>query len=189
MPGSVTGLLPASLFSLILLVILLLAHEAYRMLRFHSLMRSLANDLHLHYSQPIFFRPPSVNGFYRGRDVAFDVVGGDVRARVFHVNESNEEFTVGTIEYFKTRGPSGAIKLDIGNSELEAGYLFRGTRMDVLRKFLDDGLQRRLSDSGISFCVGQRDVSSRNAVSSANKATLRRTIDFLVEAAARADRI
>jgi hypothetical protein len=189
MVGSLGGVFPVFLLSLMLFVVLVVAQEVYRVLRLHSLMNTLAYELHLQHNHPIIFRPPVVNGFYQGRDVAFDVVGDDIRVRVFHINESNEEFTVGTLDYFRRRGPSGAIRLDIGNDSLERAYLFRGTRMSVLKKFMDERLQRRLDDSGISFTVGRRDVSSSLKTRTADKAHLKLALDFLVEAAAKADRL
>jgi hypothetical protein len=103
----VVGLLSAIFF-----IPLLCLYYALRSLRYSRLMHSLADEHSLHYTRPNVFRPPTVNGFYKGRSVVVDYVNGCMKIRSFHSGEVADEFTVGTEDDIRMMGVLGAMKLD-----------------------------------------------------------------------------
>jgi hypothetical protein len=187
---------PTILLSIIVFVCLTVVYSFLRSRRFDLMMKSLASDFAFNYTQPILFRPPAVNGFYRGREVVVDICvneSGDTRqeytrVRVFHNGNVDEEFTVGRREFFSGRETkSWAKNLDVGNPEFERGYGIRGNDIKVMRKFLDSGMQQRILDAGLSFTVGRYDVLVIEPGRMTDKTKFVNTMDFLVDAAAKAD--
>jgi hypothetical protein len=178
------------LLAVILYVLLYLALSLQRSLRLNMMMRSLAHDMALHYTQTTFFRPPSVGGTYKRREVAFDVVGDDIRIRAFHSGEVASDFSAGTPDYFRRRGETaGLLKPSLRNQGFDERYLIAGENLAKISGYLDPYLQERLLASGTSLTVNKHYVWTTVSRSVADKARLAATVDVLVEAAAKADRL
>jgi hypothetical protein len=187
MPEPADLITPAALLSIIVFVLLLVAYKAVYALAFYRSMRRLADELSFHYTQPIIFRPPTINGFYLGRDVAIDVVGSDTRLRVFHCGEGVEEFTVA--QTASLAGKSKAQRLGSGNQEFEERYMVAGGDMRRARKMMDAPMLARILGSGLWFTVGKRDVSWTHPGWLRDREAILAAVDLLVLAAVRADKI
>jgi hypothetical protein len=180
---------PAALLAVFLYVVLIGAYKAASSARHTLFMRSLAHELALSYNQPIVLRPPSLGGVYRGREVAVDFVGEFLRVRAFHRGEIADEFTVGTEEYLKMAGEGPGIRPGTGNPDFEGAYRMSGRDVARARRYLERGLGERMMEAGLSVRVGRHDVSYMVPGRPVDRGLIVRALDFLAEAAARADRL
>ena len=195
--AGLTPLVPAMLLLSVLIFACMYAlYKLMRVFEFNRVMKSLASDLTLNYAQTVVFRAPSVGGNYKNRAVAVDVVGkGEgrkfreyTRVRAFHSGELEEDFTVGGEDYFSGDGKTPK-RVEVDNDAFRRGFRVLGGRTAVVKKFLDDDLQKLVVSADIPFTVGKHDVSYVESGHLEDKQKIIEVMDFLVEAALRADRM
>jgi hypothetical protein len=175
------------LLTVIFFIPLIAAYFALKSWLFSRRMRRLAFELSLHYTQPIPFRAPSINGFYKGRDVVVDYFNDNTRIRVFHTGEVKDEFTIGTLDHFRLSDLKGAMRPDSTNREFDDHYRICGGDTLKIRKYLDLELQSKAMASKLSFTVGPFDVSSSLDGRVWDKERILGVLDVLMVAAGRAD--
>ena len=184
---------PVALLTVIIFVLLVLLRSALRALRFNSMMKSLAAEYALHYTHPVKSRPPTVNGFYRGREVVVDTLsgvedgGGDyTRVRVFHKGEVNNDFTVEGIGSGGGSDPSLARNIDAG-SDFISRFRVTGADIQKMRKYLDSDMQGKILAAGLPFTVGKYCVTYLEPWRITDKVKIVNAMNFLVDAAVKAD--
>ncbi|MFH0863131.1 MAG: hypothetical protein V1875_08910 [Candidatus Altiarchaeota archaeon] len=175
------------LLTIIFFIPLLAVYFAGRSWLFTRHMKSLAYELVLNYSRPLALSPPTVNGFYKGRDVVVDYADGCTRFRAFHSGEVPAEFTVASAEYFTARNIPGSMRFDTSNAQFANLYRVTMGSDPRVRKYLDENLQSQALQSGISFKVGPFDVSCQEKGRIWDKGRIIEVLDFLMLAAGRAD--
>lgn len=198
MSGALT-LLPAVLLATIFVFACLLAFRVvFKALWFYEMMRKVAVKLTLRYYQPLISRPPVLCGVYGGREVVIDFVDFYVgftrievtRVRVFHNGTLAQEFSVGDLPLLKRIGKdAGCRRLGSDDDEFERRYVVAGGDLAVIRKYLDAGLRQMILAWNQPYTVGAFDVSYSRPGRITDVKTLSEALDFLVKAAARADKI
>jgi len=185
---------PVLLLAVIFFILLAVFYKAVKTFRFNSFMKSLAYDLALHYIHSVPTRPPTVSGIYEGREVSVDVISDGsqknhefTRVRVFHTGAIENEFTMGDSCYFE--GSVGARNIDSGNPELDRRFKIRCTDIAKTRKYLDEQIQEKMLAAGIPFTVGKHEVVSLLPGKSTDKDRVVKTLNFLIFAAYKADKI
>ena len=188
MPDLIRLIVPTVLLTLITFVCLSILYSLARYLIFCIRVRSLASELALHYTQAVKLRPPTLGGFYREREVAIDYMDGCTRIRAFHDGKVADEFTVGLDDCFARAGLR-ARKLGSSNSDFEAKCSVVGNNTAGIRGYMDEYVQSRILTAGLFFTVGRYDASVTEDGRLTDRGRLTEILDFLVEAAARADKI
>jgi hypothetical protein len=190
-------IVPTFLLTVMSFVCLIVLRIIYRNLRFNFAMKSLARELALNYTQPVISRPPTVNGFYRGREVVVDTMdnipelknGDCTRVRVFHRGSVENDFTVeksGAVGQGKSTSLSKSLSLKPG---FEGKFDVRGQDIAKMRKYLDVELQDKILAADLPFKVTRYCVSIVTQGRFIDRKKILKELDFLVEAATKADRL
>ncbi len=169
---------PAALLAAMAFAVLVASYKVLERLQLNHMMRKLASELALNYSQTVPTRPPSVNGFYRGRDVVVDVSDDTMRLRVFHASDVGEPFTVGPKEYFSENNIPGARSIDVGDEEFERDYRIAGGTQEDIRKYVNENVRSLLKAESVPFTVGKHEIHHS---ADAERDAVKNHLNYLVE--------
>jgi hypothetical protein len=185
------------LFTIPAYITLIITYRLFRNVGYNIFLRNAADKLLLCYRPPTLVEPGMIGGFYEGREVALDILKTygkcdreHTRIRAFHNGKVDEEFAIGCEDDLRPLGRlSGLRRIEKGDPDFDGGYRVCGGDTKKVREYVDDNMMLRIKEFSRPFTVGKYDVSYVCGGRMHEVREIRKALDFLALAAARADKM